>query len=206
MILSVNILYLGKCNSCCKQSHGRLGEGSACVSIAQLCIHGFTAIQLTSCSAFPTSLWVSSMGVSGTAAFCTCGKIQKLQIHEINPLGDLPVNNPWADGLFSFVLDHNWDLELFASLVGRGVNLHLTCVWCSELAGRGCSRDSLLLVAFCIHHTFGSDRYINHHFYHVIACNPKISNCEHSCRLGLTFSALLYIDIYYFFIGNIKSF
>lgn len=51
------------------------------------------------------------------------GKIQKLQIHEINLHGELPVNNTWFYGLFSFVIDPNLDLELFASLVGRGVNL-----------------------------------------------------------------------------------
>lgn len=123
MILSVNISYLAKCSSCCKQSHGKLGEGGAWMSIPQLCIHSFTAIQLNSCFAFPTSMWISSMGVSGTVPFCRCGKIQKLQIHEINLLGDFPVNNTWVYGLFSFVIDHNLDLELFASLVGRGVNL-----------------------------------------------------------------------------------
>lgn len=141
MTLSVNIQYLGKCNSCCKQSHGKLGEGSACMSTTQLCIHSFTVVQLTSCFAFPTFMWISSMGVSGTTPFCMCGKIQKLQIHDINPLGDLPVNNTWVYGLFSFVIDHPLCLQLFSHLMGRGVNLlaweppawqHLTCVWCSE--------------------------------------------------------------------------
>lgn len=77
------------------------------------------------------------MGVSGTTPFCMCGKIQKLQIRDINPLGDLPVNNTWVYGLFSFGIDHPLCLQLFAHLMGRGVNLlaweppawqHLTCV------------------------------------------------------------------------------
>lgn len=57
------------------------------------------------------------------ALLCVCGKVKKLQTHEINPLGDLPASSTWVYGLFSFVMDHNLDLELFASLVGSGVNL-----------------------------------------------------------------------------------
>lgn len=229
MILSVNISYLAKCNSCCKQSHGKLGEGSAWMSIH---IHSFAAVQLSYCFAFPTSTWISSMGVSGTVPFCRCGKIQKLQIHEINLLGDLPLNNTWVYGLFGFVIDHNLDLELFASLVGRGVNLlplgasslaaaHLCGMlraWQERvlqgfLAPASCDWGFkevpgvlYFSFSFCFHHTSGSDRYINYNFYHVIVYSTKISNYEHIRRSGLTFSAFLHIDIHYFFIGNIKSF
>jgi len=52
-----------------------------------------TVSQLISCFTFPTFMRVSFVGASGTVCLCRCGKIQKLQIHKINPLGDLLVNN-----------------------------------------------------------------------------------------------------------------
>lgn len=61
---------------------------------------------------FPTYVWISFTGVSSTISSCMCGKIQKLQIHKINLLGDLLVKSALrVYSLFSFVIDDNLDLQ-----------------------------------------------------------------------------------------------